>query len=140
MELVTTREDYDSISWSTRMFVAREMHLLLQELKPYVDGSLGEVAAGHVQAFVRVAHELAALFEGHKRPFEEKEAGIPAARVEQMLADQEARFELQLEQAVRTAEAAVELRVRAEVAAVERLSLEQGRDAVLRQLQQVASR
>lgn len=141
MELVTQREEYDNISWNVRMHLAGRMRELMEQLQPYVDGSLGDVAPGHVQAYVRVAHELGALFQAHSRPYEKpEEKGIPAAKVAAMLQQLQEQHVKELDAAVEAAEVRTREQVQLELAARERLSLEAGRDAVLRQLQQVASR
>jgi hypothetical protein len=141
MDLVTTRQDYDGISWSTRMHLAQRMGWLMELLEPYLDGSFGDVQPGMVQAYVKVAHELGSLFESHKRPYEKPEArGIPVERVQQLLAEQEQKFTSMLEAAVSQAREDEREQLRLEQAARERLSLEQGRDAIRRQLEQVRTR
>lgn len=141
MDLVTQREDYDSISWNTRLFLSKRMYQLMEQLEPYVDGSLGDVQPGHVQAYVKVAHELGALFEAHRRPYEKPEAkGVPLERVQQLLQQQEEQFELRLQAAVAEAEVRTQQQLELEQAARERLSLEQGRLQVLQGLQATRQR
>lgn len=135
MELVTQREDYDSISWSTRLHLARKYHQLMEALEPYASGDTGEVQAGLVAVYLRTAQQLGALFDTGKRPHEVVEQGVPAVKVQAMLQEQLERFNASLEAAVAQAvqrgrdEVLLELRER------ERLSLEAGRDEVRRSLQ-----
>lgn len=140
MDLVK-RDDYDSISWNTRMHLASKMHELMEQLQPYVDGSFGDVQPGHVQAYVRVAHELGALFQAHSRPYEKPEdKGVPAAKVQQMLETLAEQHEKQLQAAVAEAEVRTREQLQLELQAKERLSLEQGRSQILTALQQVSVR
>lgn len=140
MDVVKQSKDFDSISWSTRMHLSQQMYELMELLHPYMDGSMGDVSPAMVNVYLKAAQQLGHLWDATKRPFEEKQVGIPEARVQRMLQEQQELHEKQLQAAVIEATQ----RGRDEVLAVarerERLSLEQGRDAVRRHLGAVAVR
>lgn len=140
MDLVPV-DDHDAMSLKVRMFVANELHQMLAALRPYINGDFGDVQPGHVQAAVRVLHELGAQWQTQSRPYEKpQEKGISPDKVAAMLQEQEARHQRELEVAVEQAAAAAREQVRLELEQRERLSLEAARTDVLKQLSAVAVR
>lgn len=141
MDLVSQRQDFDGISWNTRLMLSQKYAWIMEQLEPYVDGSMGEVTASMVQAWLTAARDMGNLWDVRKRPYEKPEAkGIAPEKVQQMLADLEERFARELEAAVTAAEVRTERRLQLEQEARERLSLEAGRDAVLRMLAETRAR
>lgn len=134
MDLVHN-SDYDNISNNVRRFCAERLYELERAMRPWVDGSFGEIQPGHLNGYVATLKELANLYEAHKRPHEE--AGmVSAARVEALLAEAEARTQV----AVAAAVAETEARMRAQLAVEEKLSIETAKTTVLSTLSRLQER
>lgn len=141
MDLVSQRQDFDGISWNTRLQLSQKYVWLMEQLVPYVDGSMGEVTASMVQAWLTAARDMGRLWDVSKRPYEKPEVkGVAPEKVQALLREQEERFSRLLDAAVAEAVVRTEERLRLEVELRERLSLEQGRDAVLRVLGETRGR
>lgn len=134
MELMKP-DSYDNVSENVRHFCAQRLYELERGLRPWVDGSFGEILPGHLSGYLGVIKELANLYEAHKRPRQDSEV-IPAAKVALLLAEAEARMQAALEAAVEATEA----RVRRELEAGERVSIEAAKAAVLSRLSALAEK
>lgn len=61
-------DEFADLSMSVRMFCAGELEAVVCALRPYVDGSFGEILPGHVAAFTSVVKELGRLFQANRPP------------------------------------------------------------------------
>lgn len=103
------QDTYAEVSDRVRKHCAERLGILLQDLTPYVNGSFGDIAAGHAAVYIAAVKELGRLYRVHEVPA--KHAGeetLPLSAVEELVAVAVAETE------ARTA-AAVEQRVRAEL-------------------------
>jgi hypothetical protein len=119
------KPSFDDTSELVRRFCAERLYALEQSLRPWVDGSFGDILPAHVTNYISTLKELASLYEAHKRPRPDDEL-IPAAQMQQRLDEQQRMLELERDAAV----AEAEQRVRRELEAGQRLRLEEARDTV----------
>lgn len=126
---------FDAASLRMRVQLTAELQEFKELLRPYVDGSFGEVLPGHGQLWLKAQHEIGLLWNAHKPPHRPESKGVPVAKVQQLLSEQRERLEGEFEVAVAAAVAAAQEAVRAELQQRERVSLERGRQQVLEQLQ-----
>lgn len=126
--------DYDAISDKVRDFCAQRLHELEKSLRPLVDGSFGEVLPGHLAGYLATVRELGRLYQVHKRPAHLD--GIPMAKVQELVAGMERQHALELATAVQEAEE----RVRQELNAGVKLSIEGAKQTVLTRLLALESR
>lgn len=131
MDLVK-QDDYDVVSERVRTYIAQKLVALEQALEPYVNGDMGDIMPGHAGAYITLLKELGRLYEVQKRP-RDPDALIPAAKVEQILAEQRLRLDQEREQLILE----TELRVRRENEASATKSLESARLQVMDRLGQL---
>jgi len=60
------RDRFEAAGTETRIKLTEELGELLEALKPYVDGTMGEVTAAMVSVYVKAAHEMAGLWGLHR--------------------------------------------------------------------------
>jgi hypothetical protein len=128
MELMKP-DNFDNVSDNVRHFCAQRLYELEQGLRPWVDGSFGEILPGHLNGYLGVLKELANLYEAHKRPRRDEEL-VPAAKVAALLAEAEARMQAAVAVAIEETEA----RLRQELESGVKLSIEQAKTTVLSRL------
>jgi hypothetical protein len=128
-------DDYDNISNRVRQFCSERLYELERSLRPYVNGSFGEVLPGHLNGYLGVLKELGNLYQAHKRPRQDDEL-IPAAKVALLLEQAEARMQA----AVAAAVAETEARMRGELEAAQQLSIESAKMTVMTRLTQLQDR
>ena len=85
--------DYDQVTEQVRKNLAWRLEKGLESLTPYVNGAMGEVLPGHVQAFLAAVKLQGQLYTAFKPP-RELETVLTASRVQRML--EEARTEAAL--------------------------------------------
>lgn len=134
MELETTGPDYGQQQQAMRLFLTQRYRELERALRPWTDGSLGEIAPAPLAAYVTLLRDLGKLWQAHQRP--EDEDRIPAAQVQQMLEALEARMLAERDAAVA---AAVEAERRA-LESSEAVAADVARSKVLARLGDVAKR
>jgi hypothetical protein len=127
--------DYDDISEGVRRFCAERFYELEKALRPFVDGTFGEILPGHLANYVATLRQLGALYQVTKPPRELQNL-IPAAKVQEILAGMRQAHEAEI-QAVT---AAVEARVRGELAAGTQRSIESARTHVMDKLADLEKR
>lgn len=128
-------DNYDEISDIVRKFCAERFYELERSLRPWIDGSFGDIQPGHVNGYVAVLRELARLYNSHKPPRPDDEL-LPRAAVEQMLAAAQLEAQQRMDEAV----AAAELRVRLELESARALSIEAAKSTALAKLQELQTR
>lgn len=67
---VERRDRFEAAGSEMRVKLTEELGELLEALKPYVDGTMGEVTAAMVSVYVKAAHEMASWW-GLTRPLRE---------------------------------------------------------------------
>lgn len=125
-------DSYDNVTENVRRFCAERLYELERGLRPFVDGTFGDILPGHLSGYLGVVKELANLYEAHKRPRAEQDV-VSASKVAALLAEAEARMQA----AVQAAVAETEIRVRRELASGEKLSIETAKTTVLSRLSQL---
>jgi hypothetical protein len=67
-------EDFDALGHQMRLANTARLKAILDQLEPYVDGSLGPngVSPAHVNAYIKVVRELGLLWRSYDRPSEVK--------------------------------------------------------------------
>lgn len=128
-------DSYDHVSEVVRHFCTQRLYELEKGLRPWVDGSFGEILPGHLSGYLGVLKELANLYEAHKRPRQDQEL-IPAAKVAQLLEEAQRRAQ----EAVDAAVAETEARMRGELELREQLSVEAAKTTVMSRLTQMQGR
>lgn len=126
--------DYDTISDNVRRFCAERLYELERGLRPWVDGSFGDISPPHVTGYVTVLRELGRLYEAHKRPRQDE--GVPMKQVEAMLAAAAVEADARMQAAVAEAEA----RVRHELEASQTRSIESAKQTAMTKLLQLQTR
>lgn len=107
MDVERVDSSFDAVSSSVRQHCALKLGEVIDALTPYVDGSMGDIAAGHVAVYVSAVKELGRLYQVQSRPRDaDTRQLVPVEQVE-----------LLVQAAVAEAVAATEERVRIEVAA-----------------------
>lgn len=134
-DIMHNSASYDEISDIVRKFCADRLYEAERALRPWIDGSFGDVQPGHVTGYVTVLRELARLYNSHKPPRPDDDL-LPRAAVEQMLAA----AQLEAQQRVDEAVAATELRVRMELESARANSIEAAKSTALAKLQQLQTR
>lgn len=128
MDMVSLNsQEYDQLSMGVRIYCAQQLRELLDRLRPYVDGSFGDISPGHAQVFVGAVRDLGRLYQVQRGPREDK--GIPAGRVEKMI-----------EQAVQEAVQRALADQRQALEASQRLELESARTQLATSLEDVLAR
>ena len=125
-------DDYDNLSNQVRQQCTQKLIGLEQALLPYVNGDFGDIAPGHIIAYVNVIKELGRLW-GAQRPPREAGNRIPLAQVEAMLAAAQERQEAAVAAAI---EETREL-MREEHQASTALSIESAKSAVLARMKEL---
>lgn len=133
-ELLPGPRSYDDISDYVRRFCAERLYELEKSLRPWIDGSFGDISPAHLHGYTTVLRELGRLYEAHKRPRQDE--GVPLAQVEAMLQREREAAEARMAEAV----AAAEARVRVELAASETKSIETAKQTALTKLQMLRER
>lgn len=126
--------DYDTISDNVRRFCAERLYELERGLRPWIDGSFGDVSPPHVTAYVTTLRELGRLYEAHKRPRQDE--AVPMKQVELMLQAVRDEAEARMQAAVVEAEA----RVRHELEASVSKSIESAKQTAMTKLLQLQTR
>jgi len=134
-DVARNNSNYDEISDIVRKFCADRLYELERSLRPWIDGSFGEIQPGHLNGYVAVLRELAKLYNSHKPPRPDDEL-LPRAAVEQMLEAVRLEAAVQLQEAV----TAAELRVRLELESARVQSIEAAKSTALAKLQQLQTR
>lgn len=127
--------DYDTLSESVRRFVTERLHELEKGLRPLVDGSFGEVIPGHLSGYLGVLRELGRLYQLSLPPRSLQDL-IPSSKVEQMLAGMRERHAREVAEAERL----TEMRVRAELASGQKLTIQAAQSTVMSRLKELESR
>lgn len=134
-DIMRNTEDYDNISDAVRRFCAERLYECEKALRPWIDGSFGDITPGHVNGYVSILRELGRLYQTHKPPRQD-DSMLPKAQVEQMLAAAQLEAEARIEAAVLEAEQ----RVRVELAASSAKSIESAKTTALTKLQMLRER
>lgn len=134
-ELLRNTDNYDEISDVVRRFCAERFYELERSLRPWIDGSFGDITPGHVNGYVAVLRELGRLYEAQKRPRATDDM-LPRAAVEQMLEAVRQEADARIEAAVVEAE----LRVRRELETAATKSIESAKNTALAKLLQLRER
>lgn len=127
--------NYDDISDNVRRFCAERLYELERSLRPWIDGSFGDVSPPHVTAYVTTLRELGRLYEAHKRPRRDDEA-IPMKQVEAMLQAEREAADARMTEAVTLAR----MQLRLELEAAREVSLETAKQTALSKLTQLQQR
>lgn len=75
------RDEVEAKAHGLREELGGRLAALMENLEPYVDGTLGDVTASMVSVYVKAAHELAALY-GLTRPGRQLTARLPVPEPE----------------------------------------------------------
>lgn len=134
-DLIHNIENYDDLSDAVRRFCAEQLYGAERSLRPWINGSFGDINPGHMSAYVTILRELARLYQAHKPPRQDDDA-IPAAQVQQLLETAQREAEARIEAAVLE----TELRVRMELEASSAKSIESAKQTALMKLQQLQER
>lgn len=126
--------NYDDISNRVRLFCAERLYELERGLRPWIDGSFGEVSPAHVTVYLGTLRELGRLYEAQKRP--RMDEGVPMKQVEQMLEAARIDAEARTQAAVLEAETRVRLELEARTAK----SIEAAKHAALTKLELLRER
>jgi hypothetical protein len=132
--LLPNKDNYDEISDIVRRFCTERLYELEKTLRPYIDGSFGEVSPPHTNSYIVLLRELARLYEAHKRP--KQDDSIPTRQVEAMLEQLRQEADARMQAAVVEAEQ----RVRAELQAASTKSIESAKQAALTKLTELQNR
>lgn len=62
------RDRFEAAGTETRIKLTEELGELLESLRPYVDGTMGEVTAAMASVYVKAAHEIAVLWSLTRAP------------------------------------------------------------------------
>lgn len=127
--------DHDAISENVRRFCAERYQELERSLRPLVDGSFGEVIPGHLSGYLNLLRDLGRLYQVQARPAHLADM-IPAAKVQMILAAQEATWAQRLDEAVTAAKESVRL----ELADGQQMSIRAAQAAVAGRLKELESR
>lgn len=143
MELIPLTTDYDQLSAHVRTFSANALYELIARLHPYVTEALSDPGGMHdlepsrlvaytqlLKLHAALIKDLGLLYRVQDRPPLQGEDMIPASVAAAMLAEASEKHAAELAQATQAAET----RVRTELAARERLSLEAAKAQVAGQL------
>lgn len=97
------RDEVEQRAHGLRDELGQRLAALMENMEPYVDGTMGEVTASMASVYVRAAHELGALYGLTRTPRQltprlpvpepeavEDEAAVSAERVAAMVAAREA--------------------------------------------------
>lgn len=133
-ELQPGPRSFDDISDYVRRFCAERLYELEKSLRPWIDGSFGDISPAHLHAYVGVLRELGRLYEAHKRP--RTDEGVPLAQVEAMLQREREAADARMAEAVAEAEA----RVRVELESSQVRSIEAAKQTALTKLQLLRER
>lgn len=127
--------DYDTISDNVRRFCAERFYELERSLRPWIDGSFGDISPAHISGYVSVLRELGRLYEAQKRPRTD-EGQLSVKQVEAMLAAAREEADARIAAAVLE----TELRVRHELETAQTKSIESARETALAKLTQLQQR
>jgi hypothetical protein len=133
-DLIHNPNNYDEISDIVRKFCADRLYDLERSLRPWIDGSFGDISPAHITGYVSVLRELGRLYEAQKRPRQDQ--GLSLKEVEAML--QAAREEADAR--IQAAVVETELRVRQELEAAATKSIESAKQTALAKLTQLQQR
>lgn len=131
----SNKDNYDELSDIVRKFCADRLYDLERGLRPYIDGSFGEIQPGHLSGYVSVLRELAKLYNAHKPPRPDDEL-LPRAAVEAMLHAAQLEAQARMEEAV----AAAQEQVRRELLEARTVSIEAAKSTALAKLQELKVR
>lgn len=134
-DIMRNTDNHDDISDAVRRFCAERLYELERSLRPWIDGSFGDINPGHVGGYVSVLRELGRLYQTHQPPRLD-DSMLPRKQVEQMLQAAQLEAEARIEAAVREAEE----RVRMEIAASSAKSIESAKQTALTKLQMLQER
>ena len=116
---------FDDVTEQVRIRLAQRVEEVLNSLRPYVNGDMGDIAPGHVQVFLAAAKIQGSLYRAFDRPVDDGDR-IPAATVARMIAQAS-------EAAAVEAREAERVRIETE----RRLALESGRSRLRDELSRV---
>ena len=149
MELQAVSQDYGRLTEQVRSFSATRLHEMIEGLRPYVaealsdPGGIHELEPSRLVAYTQLlklqaslVKDLGMLYRVHDRPDNEDDDSIPAVTVALMLEEAAMRHAAELAEATQAAET----RVREELAASERRTLEYARAQVTGQLARLRQR
>lgn len=134
-EVQRNTDNYDDISDYVRRFCAEKLYELEKALRPWIDGSFGDISPPHVTGYVSVIKELGRLY-GVTRPPRPTDDMLPREAVEQMLEAVRMESDARIQAAV----AETELRVRLELQASTAKSIESAKQTALTKLEQLQTR
>lgn len=128
-------DDYDQLSDMVRRFCSERLYEAERSLRPWINGSFGDINPGHMSAYVTILRELGRLYGAHKPPRRDEDT-LTAVQVQKLLEDERARMTEALEAAV----AETELRVRLELEAAATKSIESAKSTAIAKLTQLQKR
>lgn len=134
-ELTHNIENYDEISDIVRRFCAEQLYEAERSLRPWINGSFGDINPGHMSAYISILRELARLYNAHKPPRPDGQL-LDAAEVAKMLETAQREAEARIQAAVLE----TEQRIRHELAAASAKSIESAKTAALTKLQELQER
>lgn len=127
--------NYVDISEKVRSFCAERYFALEKSLRPLVDGTFGEILPGHLAAYLAAVRQLGKLYQAEKPPVDLQQL-VPMAKVAEVIAGIREEHARELAAAV----AAAEERVRMEVSAGSKVTVQAAEEAVLTRLLELESR
>lgn len=134
-------DDYDLMSAAVRGFCTERLRDLEKTLRPYVDGSFGEIERQHLSGYLSVLKELRTLWRAGERPVpRDTEPMMPVAAVEKLMLEAAAAAEAEREAAVAQAVAEAEARMLEAAAGQRELSVAVARQRVDERLRVLLSR
>lgn len=86
MDEMVKADTYEQIQESLRPYLAQNLKVMFDALRPYVDGSFGEVAPAHAAAAVAVLRELGRLYRVAEIP-KQVQVGMTREEHEALVAD-----------------------------------------------------
>lgn len=134
-------DDYDMMSATVRGFCTERLRDLEKALRPYVDGSFGEIERGHLSGYLSVLKELKSLWRAQHRPVpRDTEPMMPVAAVEKLMLEAAQAAQAEREAAVAEAVAAAQARMVEAAAGQRELSVTVARQRVDERLRVLLSR
>lgn len=135
MDLERSQVDYADISNTVRHFCTQRLYELERSLRPWVDGSFGEINPGHLTGYLGALKELARLYQAHKPPAPPEDM-VPVSQVQELVVRMEEQQRLAVQQAV----SETETRVRMEAQLGQIAGIEAAKASVLAKLHDLGTR
>lgn len=83
-------EDFEALGAQVRMANTQRITAVLEQLEPYIDGSLGAVSPAHVAVYLKAVKELGLLWAAYQPPRRVEEVKGPEEELMVLSARQEA--------------------------------------------------